>query len=532
MSQLYFDMSGSKVQIHVKYGAESVAFSSLYYIKGKDSNDVETAASPYNEFNQWITTKPQDWQQKVFSCYKELREAIDTINNVEMLLHELNRVFINLYSLISLDEIRNWIINPQTPVYVTTKPITRYDENRIAVPKETTYEYEDYLELVVYSFALRFAAPVLGEVTYRRLREEYGRNAKEVYAMEMLHGTILDDCRAEQRLKEFMANTKVQTDINNIVVSGLSEEDFQNYMYAIIVLKKVTLGDISGTDGSYQLIKDIYYLYRSKIKQISKPSTTDPNQVQIKRNPVTDNNSFSESNSQSILDVGFSRSNLLSADKIFLKMAINDHQRLIQTLCPELPQELYWESLDAMRTKFDLSIQSNEDGYSKPLQEVQLTLLKWIVDESVNTVIFDSLELDEFIGLISVVRAIMWYHNFCEFAAIISAISLEPRFDQIHIPHSHRDNITPAIQEMLEKRFDLAGSTKSEKRNMSAIGCIGLIESEISGTNWLLTLPDSWLAQNKIPVKEGRLVVQSNIRNRIAELMLFIESNQKLNETI
>ena len=67
---------------------------------------------------------------------------------------------------------------------------------------------------------------------------------------------------------------------------------------------------------------------------------------------------------------------------------------------------------------------------------------------------------------------------------------------------------------------------------MSAIGCIGLIESEISGTNWLLTLPDSWLTQNKIPVKEGRLVIQSNIRNRIAELMLFIEGNQKLNETI
>ncbi|MGN6746690.1 hypothetical protein, partial [Neisseria sp. P0024.S002] len=185
-----------------------------------------------------------------------------------------------------------------------------------------------------------------------------------------------------------------------------------------------------------------------------------------------------------------------------------------------------------MRTKFDLSIQSNEDGYSKPLQEVQLTILKWLVDESVNTVIFDSLELEEFIGLIAVIRAILWYREFYEFAAIISAISLEPRFDQIHIPYSHRDNITPAIQEMLEKRFDLAGNTKSEKRNMSAIGCIGLIESEISGTNWLLTLPDSWLTQNKIQTKEGRLIVQSNIRNRIAELMLFIEANQKLIEDI
>lgn len=532
MSQLYFDMSGNKASIHVKYGSETVTFSSLYYIKGKDSNDVETAASPYNEFNQWITTKPQAWQSELFGYYKELRNTIDTVNNVELLLQQLNKIFVKVYDMISLEEIKMWIINPNTPVYVTTKPSTRYDENRIAVPKETTYEYEDYLELVIYSFALRLAAPVLGEVTYRRLREEYGRNAKEVYAMEMLHGTVLDDCRAEQRLKEFMANTKVQTDINNIVVSGLSEEDFQNYMYAIIVLKKVTLGDISGADGSYQLIKDIYYLYRSKIKQISKPSTTDPNQVQIKRNPITDNNSFSESNSQSILDVGYARSNLLSDDKIFLKMAINDHAQLINTLCSDLPPELYYESLDAMRTKFDLSIQSNEDGYSKPLQEVQLTILKWLVDESVNTVIFDSLELEEFIGLIAVIRAILWYREFYEFAAIISAISLEPRFDQIHIPYSHRDNITTAIQEMLEKRFDLAGNTKSEKRNMSAIGCIGLIETEISGTNWLLTLPDSWLVQNKIQTKEGRLIVQSNIRNRIAELMLFIEANQKLIEDI
>ena len=32
MSQLYFDMSGNKASIHVKYGSETVTFSSLYYI--------------------------------------------------------------------------------------------------------------------------------------------------------------------------------------------------------------------------------------------------------------------------------------------------------------------------------------------------------------------------------------------------------------------------------------------------------------------------------------------------------------------
>ena len=118
------------------------------------------------------------------------------------------------------------------PCNVPTKPTTSYENTR-KNPRETTYVYSDYLGLVVYSIALRFVAPIWGDID-SRLYSQYGKDYKEIYAKEILHKTCLDGCVAENRLREFMINAKVQVDTNTVLMSGLSEDDFYNYMLAII----------------------------------------------------------------------------------------------------------------------------------------------------------------------------------------------------------------------------------------------------------------------------------------------------------
>lgn len=526
MSYITFEMDSTKANVLVCYQNESVSFSMTYYKKGRDNHDVMAAASPFLEFNEWLKTKPAQWHREIFEIYKDIKQSILEINDVNRLIGVLNKHFIKIYAKVNLDEMKHWITLPNTPVYVSNKKETNYDP-------QTTYVYQDYLDLVTYSLALRFVAPIWGDI-HNRLNSEFGKDAKEVYSMEILYDTCMVSnpeknyiCTAENRLREFIANTKLKLETNAVLVSGLSEDDFYNYLYSVIILKKIAQGDISGNDDSYHLIAQTYFFLSNKIKQASKSYGADSTQIQMKKNPVEDKKG-NESNSQSVLDVGFVRSRLLADEKMFLKLAISDHQRLIQSLCPDLPEDLYLESMDnIMQMNTNYSYLSEDRQYMKPIQDVQLTITKWIVHRSVNTVIFDHLELNELINLIGLVRAILWHKGFHEFAAVISAIALQPNRDSTFVQPSYRKNLEAGLSERLAKTYDLGGITKSEKRNMSYIGCIELIHKGLFEYNWLLTLPEKWLEESNLVTREKRLILPSDIRNKIGELMLVVESEQE-----
>ena len=145
---------------------------------------------------------------------------------------------------------KHWITLPNTPVYVSNKKETNYTHKQLMSIKTIQ-------TLVTYSLALRFVAPIWGDI-HNRLNSEFGKDAKEVYSMEILYDTCMVSnpeknyiCTAENRLREFIANTKLKLETNAVLVSGLSEDDFYNYLYSVIILKKIAQGDISGNDDSY-----------------------------------------------------------------------------------------------------------------------------------------------------------------------------------------------------------------------------------------------------------------------------------------
>ena len=526
MSQLSFEMDAARTNVFVTYGNENVRFSMNYYKRNKHRTEQGNNISPFYEFNEWLKTKPRQWQENVYQHYKRIRNIIDEENDVEVMLSKLNEAAVQLYSNVNLDEIESWVKLPTSPCNVPTKPTTSYENTR-KNPRETTYVYSDYLGLVVYSIALRFVAPIWGDID-SRLYSQYGKDYKEIYAKEILHKTCLDGCVAENRLREFMINAKVQVDTNTVLMSGLSEDDFYNYMLAIIILRRLSLGDVSGSDNTYRLIINIYYYFQTKIKQVARSYGSNTDSVKFKKNPVEDKKTNSDSNSQSVYDVGFSRSKISTDDKVFLEFAAKDHDRIIQIVEPELPKELYWEAIDAIRVNFNIDNLSGIREYMKPIQEIQLNIVKWVLDEAINPVIYDYLDLETVIDLLGLTSAILWHRGYYEFAALVSAIAINTNSDDFFIAPTYRRNIDSHLSNRLNKTYCLGGTTKSEKRNMTALGCIELFEKGISPFNWYLTLPDKWANSGKIINKDNRLITQSDIRVRIAELMLDIANRQKL----
>lgn len=517
---LSFDMDSQKSTVMVRLGEEEVRFSMTYYKKGKNNEDISATPTPFLEFNEWIKTKSQTWQKNIFDCMVRIRNIIDEENDVTRMLTELSKVYRELYSQVDMDEIKLWIQRTDTPVHVSAKPPTRRAGSAANNTREKTYTYEDYLELVVYSFACRFVAPVWGEIN-NRLSDVFGKDSKELYSMEVLHGTQMIDCQAERRLKEYLHHIRTPIDMSNVLINSLSEEDFFNHMFAVIVLKKIALGDISGQDNEYSLIAIIYFYFHNRLKQAAKGYGNDSTPIQRKKDPT--DIMGNENKSQSIWEIGFSRSKFMATDKVALRLAMADHPRIISVLCPDLPPELYHESMDNLDALKDMN--NEERMYMKPIQDVQLTIIRWVLDDVVNTSILDFMELSEVVSTIGLVRAILWHWGFYEFAAIVSGISIPNGGDEVFIGRNYKRNIDPALNDELNKLFPLGGQTRSEKRNMSVIGCIEIIEKGISDYNWRITLPDSWLVEGKAVElqRDGRRYIPNpNLRTLIGEFMKYI----------
>nr|DAS00459.1 MAG TPA: hypothetical protein [Caudoviricetes sp.] len=526
---LVFEFSKDKTELLIQYGNETIPFAMHLYKKHRNKIAVQNANSAFAEFNVWLTEQPQKWQEHIFNVYRDIRKTIDEENNVQRLLNKLNDLVVELYRDIDLQAMEEWIRRPDTPAYIPNKPapLATYNE-------ETTYGYSDYLKLMAFSLALRLVAPIWGDIA-PQMKTEFNQD-KEAHSMEILYGTCMMSkpdgsyvCEAEQRLKKFIRNTKIQLDSKAILVFGISEEDFYENMYSFIVLKQVAQGDLTSQDNKYQIIAQTYYTLSSKISAASKNYGPDKMQIQIKKTSAKDRIRGEGPDSRSVLDIGYVRSKLLMDVKMFLIHSVRDHQRIIDIICPDLPPELYRESMDTiMQMDTNYTTLHDERQFMKPIQDVQLTLTKWIVDEAIDTVIFDHLPLKDLIELIGLVRAILWHWGFRDIAALISAIAIVPTDDNAPIMPNHRRNIEVTLADRLAAAYPLAGTTKAVGRNMTYLGCIEMIDREISAFNWITTLPERWLSESTIVERNKVLVVSSSLRNILGDLMLFLERRQQM----
>ncbi len=261
---LVFEFSKDKTELLIQYGNETIPFAMHLYKKHRNKIAVQNAV------------------------YRDIRKTIDEENNVQRLLNKLNDLVVELYRDIDLQAMEEWIRRPDTPAYIPNKPapLATYNE-------ETTYGYSDYLKLMAFSLALRLVAPIWGDIA-PQMKTEFNQD-KEAHSMEILYGTCMMSkpdgsyvCEAEQRLKKFIRNTKIQLDSKAILVFGISEEDFYENMYSFIVLKQVAQGDLTSQDNKYQIIAQTYYTLSSKISAASKNYGPDKMQIQIKKTSAKD----------------------------------------------------------------------------------------------------------------------------------------------------------------------------------------------------------------------------------------------------
>lgn len=476
-----------------------------------DPNDLENSNyDVFEQINSYFLTLPIEQQQNIFNVYKEIYELLE--RSPADLDWSLRKLVAKLYDQVDLQDIRRWVsfvsrirIPDDLQEIYDDSPENNGSRNR-------TYLREDYKSLLALSVALRMMIPVWGEYILR-VGKEKGTTYKEFYAARLLLSSKLYYCEAMEKLRVFVEET-IPTDKpkDSASIVAFSEDDFNEWMTSLVLVRRITVGDIRGLNPKTHLIKNIFQYIRQKF------NTHENNFIGKVKAEDGDNNTGDDYTNLSKIETYKMRQELPTGDVIILRHSVRDAWKAVQRICPSLPAEMLEESLQACYTGLRDTI----------IGQPQIALAQYVYSPVLRPTAFMHLKKRELVQTLAVSQAILWKNGWHDLAALVSASAI-PQVNTISVSSTvSRTRISKEQMAQLEHWFPYSrkphGKQKQLKlQNVGAIAVESLF-TFFTSNDWRLNLPERWLQEQPVLPKAKRYVAPYDIRTKLADFVILVAS--------
>ena len=477
---------------------------------GKDSFVSEGIELFYFLSNYWESlTDPE--QDAVYNLYKQLQDVMDTVMDKDERGVLITDISSKLMLYLTSSKLKFWISNNpdiQIPQDIPEECVENIDRN---VTRDRTIIRKDYLEIIAMSLAMRAMVPIWGEYV-PTIRNEAGTSHKEIYAFNLLRNTEYYFCRAVEVITKYIEATVKEDKFNpNILNQGISSEDYGRIMMCTTCVRKVSIADISGRLTVPNVIKLIYKSIVSKIQNLDRDYESGI------KNKDDESRSESKGNEENKLSV-WERYRIVFDQDIGTVTELNHSAQNFSVIVSKL-------GLLDQRELVLRCLESSKQLINKPLEEPQLTILKWVIRDAVIPQAIPYVETIETIAtLMGLVQAKLWMEGH-KYLAILSTCYKRTNTDGIlipapgskdHIPKELKDAIS-LIYPCREKTLDRRDSAKEANLTLQSIDelTIGL-----SRFVWRPTADVQFLQEIFPGDKIVRVPIRPSVKIDIANLVL------------
>jgi hypothetical protein len=309
-------------------------------------------------------------------------------------------------------------------------------------------------------------------------------------------------------------------EFDSAILDGLSTEDFSTWVLALVVIRRLTIGDISGVDPDFNLVAFIYRYVGQKVKG------HDNSFMGMVKPKIPESQSGDSENNLSKLEGYKVKQEIPAGDIAIVEHYISDTKKLALRVDPTLENNLglLQESLDSVR-------QLNSEHIWDP----QLTLVQWTLGTAVSPRAFPYLSKKTVLEAMGVAQAILWHQKHFVLAALMTAIAqsnaqelqLTGVIPQSRIP----ERLVTQLNELYPHSRRQAGKQKSQKEKNVAMISIDTVTKQFREHEWRVTVPQKWLAALEGDDKflrnnDRRYPVPYDIRVKMAELAVEVAKNQ------
>lgn len=471
----------------------------------------------------WAQCEPRV-QQAVFDVYSRIYTVLTTSSDLQSMTRALRPLAVELLDLHPLEDLDYWVwMKSKLLVPSGIKRIFNPDEDT-SWTREKTYLEDDYRKLVTLTLAMRVMIPVWEEFVLQTKRET-GPTFKEYQAFDLISASAVMSSEAMRRLEVFVVNTIPKDRSKDAAVfSGVSSEDFPEWILAVTVVKRLTSADIRGINSDHTLVT---YLH-NYIDQRSRSLETRTGKIKPK---YSGESSGSDENSNHSKLEGFKIKETIaegdiSAIRRYINFSIDQAfgreqmtgLSLIHRLNPDENMSLYVQ----------MSCESVKPLFNEVLSPQQVTIAAWVLANYISCQAVPYLNKSDILGMIAIAQAYLWSKGHYSLAGLVSAIPRNYVEAGGNIIADNKTRMDGANVTQFGRMFPYLKRTssraKSAKSTNPSLTAIDALVDGVSCYQWTLTLPSQWVAELRGSEIARRYHIPDNIRDLLASLVVELDT--------
>ena len=449
-------------------------------------------------------------QDKIFDIYSRIRDVFDSIWDTNQLTQDLYPLVAELYTFHELAEIRHWI-DFRSDLAIPEGLRDSFKESyETPGTRERTYLKEDYRWLVALSIGMRVMIPIWGEFISRTWREA-GTTFKEYYAFKLLAYSSIAKSEPMERLRVYVEHSlPADKSISSAILGGISSEDFPTWILGLVVVRRLSVGDVRGMDPNSSLVTFIYKYIGQKVKG------HDASFNGLIKDKIVEGASQEGEANLSKLEGYKVKQEIPAGDIVMMGYYMQNRVALAQRICPDIDLAL-----------LDVSANSVKALEMEQIREPQMGLMQWVMKAVIPPRGLMHLSKPLVLEAMAITQACLWHRQHYELAALLSAVPLTNK-DELQLGGGNsRARIPKEMVEELATLFPYARRASGSKQKavrQPSVGAIAVdsMSNLFSEYDWKLTLPPEWVAKVTGNKNNRRYSVPHDVKIKLAQLAISI----------
>jgi hypothetical protein len=471
----------------------------------------------------WAQCDPRV-QDSIFDVYRRIYVVLTTSSDIQSMTRALRPLAVELLDLHPLEDLDYWIwVKSNLLVPSGIKRVFNPEEDT-SWTREKTYLEDDYRKLVTLTLAMRVMIPVWEEFVLQT-KKETGPTFKEYQAFDLISASNVMHSEAMRRLEIFVVNTIPKDRSKDAAVfSGVSSEDFPEWILAVTVVKRLTSADIRGINSDHTLVTYLHNYIDQRSRSLENRTGKIKPKYSGERSGSDENSNHSNLEGFKIKetiaegDVSSIRRYInYSIDQAFGREP-NVGLSLINRLNPD----------ENMALHVQMSCESVQALFNEILTPQQVTIAAWVLANYIPCQAIPYLNKSDILSMIAIAQAYLWSKGHYNLAGLVSAIPRNYVEVGTNMIADTKTRMDSANVTQFGKTFPYLKRTSSRavnvKRTNPSLTAVDSLVEGISCYQWMLTLPPQWVTELQGSEIAVRYRVPENIRDLLATLVIELDT--------
>jgi hypothetical protein len=472
----------NRIMLTLEHAGESFNWSVYPFNKRVFTEDVDVC----EHINAFWSSLPLGRQQKIFEIYKQIYTVMDTSYGPEGLILELRPLIKQLYIEHPLEEIDRWIAFHSQNIHIPTKlDETFVHSDESARTRDKTYTRPDYVKLVGLTLALRPMIPIWGEFI-ERTHKETGTLFKEYYAYQLLAQTKLNESQAMEKLLIFIRSYLQGVDLAknpNLVMDGLGTEEYDQGLLGSVLVTRICVGDIRGSDTAPGLVITSYKYITGRIGTGTGSSGGNYGEM-IRPKDLKSSGSGSDEHQEV---------SQIEAYKIKQQMpigAIAPFEHFLDN--PHQVAERVYPAID--HVLLDLLIKTAHMRQAETVWPHQISITKIVLARVISPDALEHTDKPHTLTAMAIAQSVLWQKGHRKIAGLVTAVATNNVSSQLYSGPGVMLRIPKELSEEIAQLYPYQRRSTSRTKTApqsAALQAIDRLAEQFNMRDWILMLPDA-----------------------------------------